>query len=94
MTCAMEVLDASGHVTLWWDPDDPESVQKAEAEFQRMQDAGFAFFTDESPDAEPVSEMDDTVRARGDVEGRFVQQTRTFKPRARRTVAVRQMRGG
>jgi hypothetical protein len=103
MTCTLEVLDPSGHVTLQWDPDDPESVARAEAEFKRMQEAGFAFFTTASPDAAAVKKMTKKQKARGSLDGRFIEeaepaealeQTTTFKPRRRRTVAVRQMAGG
>lgn len=90
MICEMEVLDPSGHVTLKWDPDDPESVKKAEAEFGKMRDAGFAFFSSASVDADKVEEMDP---AAGSLDGRL-EQVREFKRRARRTTAVPPMRGG
>lgn len=97
--CWMEILDPSGHVTLQWDPDDPEAVKRAEAEFSRMQEAGFTFFTTASPDAAKIKKLD---AKRGAVDGRLIEeepteeleQTTTFKPRRRRTVAVRQMAGG
>lgn len=102
--CELEILDPSGHVTLRWTPDDPESVARAEAEFNRMRDAGFAFFVSESPDADRVEDLDDEMRARGEMDGRLEQvrrkkepkpeKTRTFRPRASRTVAVAPMRGG
>lgn len=90
MICELEVLSSAGHVTLQWDPDDPGSVKKAEAEFERMRQAGFAFFTSASVDADKVDELDASA---GSVDGRL-EQTRTFKKRARRTVAVPRMAGG
>lgn len=92
MICEMEVLDPSGHVTLQWDPDDPGSVKKAEAEFERMRGAGFAFFTSASVDADKVEEIDASV---GALDGRL-EQVREFTRvrRARRTTAVPAMRGG
>jgi hypothetical protein len=93
MICEMEVLDPSGHVTLQWDPDDPESVKKAEAEFERLRAAGFAFFASASVDADEVDELDANV---GSLDGRLQQlaQVKRFNKRARRTAAVPPMRGG
>jgi hypothetical protein len=101
MICDLEVLDPTGHVTLQWDPDDPESVARAEAEFKRLQDAGFAFFTSSSPDADQVEALDDDLRARGALDARLVvkrepvvEQVQEFPRRRRRTVAVAPMQGG
>ena len=90
MICEMEVLDPSGHVTLQWDPGDPGSVKKAEAEFERLRAAGFAFFASASVDADEVDELDPTA---GSMDGRL-QQVKRFNKRARRTAAVPPMRGG
>lgn len=90
LICELEVLDPTGHVTLQWDPDDPGSVKKAEAEFDRLREAGFTFFTSASPDADQVEELG---AAAGSLDGRL-EQTSTFKKRARRTTAVPAMRGG
>lgn len=85
MTHEMEVLDATGHVTLRWDPADPESVAKARAEFDRMRGAGFAFFTTTAVDAlDPAA---------GTIDGRL-EQTQEFRPRSRRTLAVAPLKGG
>lgn len=98
-TCTLEVLDPTGHLTLEWKPDDPESVKRAEAEFERLQAAGFAFFTSASPDADRVEALDDELRAKGELDARLEQtrelkQTRKFRKRARRTVAVPPQAGG
>lgn len=101
--CVLEVLDPSGHVTLEWDPSDPESVKRAEAEFNRMRESGFTFFTTASPDADEVKRLTKKQKERGSLDGRFIEeaepaeeleQVHEFKPRRRRTVAVRQMAGG
>jgi hypothetical protein len=91
MACTLEVLNADGHLTLNWDPDNPDEVQKAKAEFEALKAAGFAFFRE-----------DREVRRLGrsgalDVkagEAPPVAKAREFEPRAARTVAVRPMRGG
>lgn len=92
MNCTMEVLDPSGHVQLVWDPENPESVKKAEAEYEKLKEAGFAFFASASVDADKVEEFDP---AHGPLDGRL-EQVRSFKKvaRARRTTAVPPMRGG
>jgi hypothetical protein len=101
LICAMEVLDATGHLTLEWDPDDAESVKRAEAEFEKLRQAGFSFFTSAGPDASRVLDIDDELSGRGKLDARLVDtrqtemvQTRKFPRRKQRTVAVRQMRGG
>ena len=96
MTTTIEVLDPSGHLTLEWDPDDPQSVAAAEAEWEKLKDAGFAFFAD----GEEAGGLDAGVRPRGKVEARVVQvQAEAVKPRRgrrgpRRAAAVPPMRGG
>lgn len=44
MTHTLEVLDSSGHLTLTWDPSDPEQVRKAREEVERLRAAGYTFF--------------------------------------------------
>lgn len=88
VTNTLEVLDATGHLTLAWNPHDPAEVERAKQEFARLKAAGFAFFS---------SEQDDRPRLRigssGRLEGRLV-QVKEFDTEAERTVAVRPMRGG
>ena len=86
--CAMDIMDKSGHLTLLWNPDNPESVAKAQDEFDRLRDQGYAFFVAGDPDAEVSALAGD-----GTLDVRPI-QTKTFRPRAKRTVAVRPMRGG
>jgi hypothetical protein len=40
----IEVLDRSGHLSLTWDPTIPESVERARAEFELLQQSGYQFF--------------------------------------------------
>lgn len=92
MICTMEVIDPTGHAVLEWDPDDAASVAKAEAEFEAMRAAGFAFFT--TLDAQEVDEIGPGA---GMLVGKLepaLEQVREFKPRKQRQVAVRPMRGG
>jgi hypothetical protein len=90
MICEMEILDPTGHVTLRWDPDDPASVAKARVEFESMRAAGFAFFASASVDADEVEGVDPSASS---LDGRL-RQVRSFRKRARKTVAVAPMRGG
>ncbi len=46
----IEVLDRSGHLSLTWDPDIPESVERAQADFTKLQEAGYEFFRVLNPD--------------------------------------------
>lgn len=88
MTCQMEVLDASGHLTLTWDPHNPDETKKAREEFERLKAAGFAFFTEEGSDKPRLR-----IGKSGRLEGKLV-NVREFNTEAPRTVAVRPMRGG
>jgi hypothetical protein len=93
----MEILDPSGHLSLTWDAANPESVAKAGAEFARLKEAGYTFFS--TPDAtESVKKLTKKVLLEHtalDVRAEEMpEQTREFKPHARRTVAVPRMRGG
>ena len=40
----LDVLDPSGHLTLKWNPADPEEVTKAREEVGRLKKAGYTFF--------------------------------------------------
>ncbi len=42
---SLEVLGASGDVTVSWDPADPASVERARAEYDRLRAAGYLMFT-------------------------------------------------
>jgi len=44
----IEVLSPAGHVLLTWDPADQASVDRARAEFQALEAAGYEFFRVES----------------------------------------------
>lgn len=87
MIASMEILDASGHLTLKWDPSKPEEVEKAKEEFNRLKKCGFAFFASTATDAERVKKLGDT----GELD---VRQIKEFEAEAERTVAVRPHRGG
>lgn len=43
--CVLEVLDASGHLTLTWDPNNEAETAKARVEVERLRAAGYSFFT-------------------------------------------------
>lgn len=92
MTCEMEVLDHTGHLTLSWDPDDQASVERAQQEFERLRAAGYAFFVSTEPDAGQVKRL--KPQALSEPGWLDVRAARVFEPRARRQVAVRPMRGG
>ena len=85
----LEILDASGDITLQWDPDVPEEVAKAKAEFLKLQDCGYAFFSREVKIAKPVKRLGKT----GVLDVQVPEKTKDFKPRGK-TVAVRPLRGG
>lgn len=89
MTNRLETLDATGHLTLWWDPDVPDTVEAARGEFERLRGLGYGFFATDESDAAEVSALD--LEAPGAVSVRRIKE---FQPRARRTVAVRPLRGG
>lgn len=95
--CMLEVMDPTGHLTLSWNPDDPESVAKAGAEFERLKEAGYAFFSTTDENAAGVKRLTKKVLTESrslDVRPAEPTQTKTFNARARRTVAVPPMRGG
>lgn len=102
MTCAMEVLDGTGHVTLTWTPGDAVSLARAREEFDRLKTAGYAFFAtpDETTEIERWPKRgrqpEWTTSGALDVRASEPQAERVveFKPHARRTVAVRPMQGG
>lgn len=93
MECVMEILDQSGHLTLSWNPEEPESVTKAREEFDRLRAAGYAFFS--TPESmNQVSRIKAAAfQQPGSLDVRPVHVTE-FQPRTRRQVAVRPMVGG
>jgi hypothetical protein len=93
MTCELQIMDGSGHLTLSWDPADPETIARAEAEFERLKAAGYAFFaTPASP--HPVEALSaEALAASGALDVR-PEKVKEFHPRRSRTVAVRPMVGG
>lgn len=40
----LEVLDSSGHLTLTWDPANPDEVAKAREEVKRLKEVGYTFY--------------------------------------------------
>lgn len=84
----LEILDVTGHLTLSWNPHEPEDVARAKAEFDRLKSAGFAFFSSEEDEKPKLR-----IGKSGRLEGRLV-QVKDFDTEAERTVAVRPMRGG
>lgn len=44
MTDTIEVLNGSGHLSLTWDPSNPEEVAKAKEEVEALKAAGYTFF--------------------------------------------------
>lgn len=44
MIHTVEVLDRSGHLSLTWDPEIPESVERARGDFETLRQAGYSFF--------------------------------------------------
>ena len=100
------VLDASGHLTLTWNPDDAADVARARAEVENLRAAGYGFFAIEG--AEGVDELE---RGKGHLVVRRAEQVVPDAPAKRRGrppgsknapkpesakkhVAVRQLRGG
>jgi len=83
MLSVLEIMDPSGHLTLTWNPDNPDEVKTAKAEFERLKGCGYAFFAEDKPQKK--------LGKRGTLDVRPV-QTKELKPG--RTLAVRPMRGG
>lgn len=87
MIAEMEILNADGDLRLTWDPDKPDEVAKAKAEFERLKGCGYAFFS--RGYEKPVKRLGKT----GALNVQVPEKTKDFKPRGR-TVAVRPLRGG
>lgn len=85
----MEILDPqAGHISLEWDPDDRDSVKRAREEFDRLKQAGYAFYS--TPDEKERKRLQ-AKDGKYDVRPAM---TREFQPRSRRTIARPPMRGG
>ena len=89
----LEVLDASGHVSVTWDPTNLDEVSNARVEVARLKAAGYSFFA-----VDPVE--DGSGEARADYVPTVtriedpVQPPPKGKARSRKVVAVRPMAGG
>lgn len=57
----MRVLNDTGDVTVSWDPDDAESVGKAEQEFARLKADGYAFYETVQTKGKAVEEFDPKI---------------------------------
>lgn len=106
---SIDVLHASGHLTLEWDPDKPVEIANARAEVARLRDAGYSFFLADNEPADAVAAGQGKLvvqRIDGDVvdalsEADFIEtdlvETGQPSPKKRgrpRGVAVRPMAGG
>lgn len=40
----MNIMDVTGHSTVTWDPNDPQSIADAEREFNRLRGLGYSAF--------------------------------------------------
>lgn len=40
----MDIMDRTGHTTVTWDPNDPQSVADAQREFDRLRRDGYSAF--------------------------------------------------
>lgn len=99
----MQILSEEGHLSLTWNPDKPDEIDRARDEFNRLKKVGYAFFAtpdEDSPEVAKFGKSGYPVKA-GRLEARIgdsglvmPEQVTEFKPKARRTVAVRPMRGG
>ena len=90
MTNVLEILDPTGHVEITWDPDKPDEVARARAEFKRLQQCGYAFFTSDAPDAKALKRLGDSGR----LDVRLPEQTKEFSTKAKRTVGRPPFVGG
>lgn len=52
--CVLEILGEQGHTSITWNPDNPDEVEHARQEFQKLKDAGFLLFTIDEVDDLPV----------------------------------------
>lgn len=91
-TNVMDVLDPNGHLSLSWDPDKPEEVQRAREEFERLKSCGFMFYTVSDTGERKEGRF---AKARGKYEVRATaEQTKEFDASKPRTVAHPPRAGG
>ena len=77
----LEVLNESGHLRVTWDPENPEETEAARKTIEDLKTQGYSFF-------EVEGEKD------GVLEVRRVEEPKSKKKKATRTVATRPMAGG
>lgn len=77
----MNVLDATGHTTVTWDPTDENSVRDAQREFQSLRERGFSAFRMNTVGENAV------VEERGE-------RIDTFDPQAGKVMMIPQRVGG
>jgi hypothetical protein len=95
----MEILDPEhGHIVVSWDPDNESEVAAARVQFEQLRQAGWLMFQTVSefdPQCQPLEARLGIAPSDAPAEPELpVQTDGPFRPRARRTVAARPMRGG
>jgi hypothetical protein len=86
----LDIPDPSGHLSLTWNIDDPASVATAEAEFNRLKAAGYTFYTTDGREIARLT-LPSVLEEQNVLDIRIAKQ---FEPKAKRTVAMRPMKGG
>ena len=105
---SLEVLNGSGHLSVTWDPSNPEEIEKARQVVEDLKAVGYRFYavTDDPISSgngnliverieTPIRPPEPTSEAASD-ESSQPKKGKTGKkgPQDRKTVAVRQMAGG
>ena len=93
----IETFPSRGRQVVRWDPADPESVERARAEFERLRAEGYVLFAlDERPGVSVERRAEEFVPGGGSFVARdpLPVQTDTFDAAAVRIVAVRPAKGG
>lgn len=110
---SIEVLGREGHLSLTWDPTNPEDVERAREEVNRLKEAGYSFFAvlqaEEGKELEQgdgslvVRRIDDplspppeeaSIEKKKKPPNSKPPMEKKPKRKARKTVAMRPMRGG
>lgn len=99
MDSTIEVLNGSGHLSMKWDPADPEEVARARAEALHLYEAGYSFFLVDDTPADPIAAGRGELVVRrmeaDDVVPQLAEAESEGKPkRAKRAVAIQRMAGG